>query len=58
MDDSDWKEILGPNLIVTSDYKEIPKLIAQTILKFQESTDSISAKVNVNSDKTEEITIL
>lgn len=37
----DWKQLMGDNLIVTSDYTAIPRIIAETILKHSKSPNNV-----------------
>lgn len=45
--DSNWKELLGNNLIVTHDYEEVPFIIAKTIIQNEEQpVPYIKEKIN------------
>jgi len=44
--DRAWKEALGDHLIVIKDYKDVPKVIAETILKIQGVTTSQPSSVS------------
>ena len=54
-----WKELLGENLILVSDHRDIPKIIAEKILQHAPRTETpktepVKTETKVESDKEEE----